>query len=203
MKTPKEYESNIKNRIITYEMLAKCIYSVNKRAKNYRDRESDIRNQRRSNRFFTDYYDSEEKYRDMKIKYYEYKDTLLQLVKPKVVHYEVFYKRIRYYDYEEKFNLLPESEVVYSGSYFDRDTKEEIEFKDVCEKRRRYFLLYEIAGYSFHLPLKEGEEENYSSLDCYNIDNFITKGKDVNELISMQFVKKVIKLIESNNYLLE
>ena len=37
MKTPKEYIENLKNRTITTEMLADCLYSVNKRAKNYRD----------------------------------------------------------------------------------------------------------------------------------------------------------------------
>ena len=31
MKTPKEYQDNLKNKIITEEMLADCLYSVNKR----------------------------------------------------------------------------------------------------------------------------------------------------------------------------
>lgn len=34
MVTPKEYEKNIKKGIITEKMLAECIYSVNKRARN-------------------------------------------------------------------------------------------------------------------------------------------------------------------------
>lgn len=33
MKTPKEYNDNIKNGIITSKMLTDCLYSVNKRAK--------------------------------------------------------------------------------------------------------------------------------------------------------------------------
>ena len=37
MKTPKEYTDNIKNGIITTSMLEAALYSVNKRAKNYRN----------------------------------------------------------------------------------------------------------------------------------------------------------------------
>ena len=37
MRTPKDFSENIKNGIITTEMLNECLYSVNKRAKNYRD----------------------------------------------------------------------------------------------------------------------------------------------------------------------
>lgn len=37
MKTDKKYSNNLKNGILTSEMLYNCIYSVNKRAKNNRD----------------------------------------------------------------------------------------------------------------------------------------------------------------------
>lgn len=39
MKTPKEYRDNLLNHIITKQMLVDCLYRVNKRAKNYRDKE--------------------------------------------------------------------------------------------------------------------------------------------------------------------
>lgn len=39
MKTPLEYTKNLKNKIITKQMLLDCLYSSNKRAKNYRDKE--------------------------------------------------------------------------------------------------------------------------------------------------------------------
>ena len=39
MRTPKEYADNIKKGIITTSMLEAALYSVNKRAKNYRDAE--------------------------------------------------------------------------------------------------------------------------------------------------------------------
>lgn len=37
MKPSKEYKEKLKNNIITSDMLYDCIYSANKRAKNYRD----------------------------------------------------------------------------------------------------------------------------------------------------------------------
>lgn len=37
MKTPPEYTKNLKKKLITEQMLSDCLFSVNKRAKNYRD----------------------------------------------------------------------------------------------------------------------------------------------------------------------
>lgn len=44
MKTPKKYTEMVKNRTLTKEMLGECIYSVNKRAKNHRDKVSEYAN---------------------------------------------------------------------------------------------------------------------------------------------------------------
>ena len=43
MKTPLEYTKNLKNHIITPQMLLDCIYSTNKRAKNWRVKEQEYR----------------------------------------------------------------------------------------------------------------------------------------------------------------
>lgn len=57
MRTPKEYTNNIKNHIITKQMLLDCLYSSNKRAKNWRDKEREYRHS-------YDYYGNEEKARE-------------------------------------------------------------------------------------------------------------------------------------------
>lgn len=62
MKTPPQYTKNLKNKIITEEMLINCLYSSNKRAKNYRDKISEYRNYFRSNRFAYDKYGNIEKF---------------------------------------------------------------------------------------------------------------------------------------------
>lgn len=59
MRTPKEYMNNIKVGIITDKMLAESLFSVNKRAKNCRDKEREYRNS-------YDIYNNCEKYREQK-----------------------------------------------------------------------------------------------------------------------------------------
>lgn len=61
MRTPKEYTDNINCGIITKRMLSDCLFSVNKRAKNFRDKEREYHNYYRSNRYAYDKYDNEEK----------------------------------------------------------------------------------------------------------------------------------------------
>ena len=43
MKTPKAYTDMVKKREITKDVMAQCIYSVNKRAKNSRDKIQEIK----------------------------------------------------------------------------------------------------------------------------------------------------------------
>ena len=38
-----DYQDNLKKKIITEKMLADCLYSVNKRAKNYRDKANEYK----------------------------------------------------------------------------------------------------------------------------------------------------------------
>ena len=74
MKTPKEYRDNLKKCIITKQMLSDCLYSVNKRATNWRDMEREYRHNRH------DYYDNEEKAREKKQYYYSLKIRCLLLL---------------------------------------------------------------------------------------------------------------------------
>ena len=67
METPKEYSKNLKNNILTTEMLIDCLFSVNKRAKNCRDKEREYRDKFRGCRY-GDKYGTEEKYREKKRK---------------------------------------------------------------------------------------------------------------------------------------
>lgn len=44
MRTPVEYTNNLKKGIITDQMLVDCLFSVNKRAKNWRDKHENVEN---------------------------------------------------------------------------------------------------------------------------------------------------------------
>lgn len=81
MKTPKEYRDNLLNHIITKQMLVDCLYSVNKRAKNYRDKERKQRAYSRCHRY-VDNSAFIEGAREKKLEMYRMKDMLLQILTP-------------------------------------------------------------------------------------------------------------------------
>jgi hypothetical protein len=165
MKTPKEYVKNLKNKTITQNMLCDCLFSVNKRAKNCRDK---IREYKSYNYNYSyhkwDYIDDYESKRDT---YYDMKNQFLSILTPICIH------ELKHYDW-----------------YTD----------NICSIE--YFLFYTIGEYSFHSPIQKDDLVKYK-LDIIEIDNLNTHGKDINDLLSNQFVQKVLNLIKSGDYVLE
>lgn len=89
MVTPSEYKELLKKRTLTTEMIATIIYSLNKRAKNWRDRNMEAYKKAKKIRnwnLLTDNTDrSSEKY--PVLNYYKMKDyILLTLFEPSAVH---------------------------------------------------------------------------------------------------------------------
>ena len=155
MKTNKEYQTNLKNKIITESMLYDCLFSLNKRAKNCRDKKNE-------------YWRSEYKwdYIERMNEYYNHKDFLLKsILKPTLIHKQTTY-----------------------NYYGDRNVL--------------YFLFYEMPQGTFHLPIDEHYAKNGDhGLKIERIqDDFYTHGKEIDGLLSVQFVKKVIDLVESKDY---
>lgn len=178
MKTPKEYSENLKNRVLTKNMLIDCLFSVNKRAKNCRDKEKEYRNKSKNkiNKFYYDKYDTEGKYREKKEEYYFHKEKILSLFTPSCIHKE---------------------------KYYDQDMQEVVYFVDVLMLKEKYYLFYDMGEYSFHTPICEKDLELYSNLEIKEINTLLTYGKEIKELVSTQFVKKVIDLIDSGQYVNE
>lgn len=76
MKTSAEYTKNLKNKIITSDMLYDSIFSLNKRAKNNRD----MKNQYSWSRYYWSYANKMNEY-------YRQKDFLIKkFLKPKLIH---------------------------------------------------------------------------------------------------------------------
>ena len=125
MRTPEEYTRNLKNHVITMQMLEDCLFSVNTRASNWRDKEREYREYRH------DYYDNVSKARCTKEAYYHQKDIMLTVLNPVCIHVETYTHcgRERFYDYEEEYwDYLKAKEFVYRGLYWDNDEKREVEF---------------------------------------------------------------------------
>lgn len=83
MKTSKLFSENIKKGIITKDMLGSALYSVNKRAKNCRDREWAYKH---NGYYYPNKYRYIDDYHEKKQKYYDYKDEMLKLVSPVCIH---------------------------------------------------------------------------------------------------------------------
>ena len=203
MRTPKRYTDLIKNKKITNQIIAECIYSVNKRAKNYRDKIED------SNQagFYKYKEINNEKAKEQKERYYSMKEDLLLNFSPKLVHKQyVGEKRQRVYSYQKNYEKLyneKRNDIVWENSYYDYDRNKEVEFFDYTlgEKKYLYFLYYEIGEYSFHTPITEERVEKNTQLEIKEIDeNFQTHGADIVDLLSTQFVQKVIDLLDSGDY---
>ena len=203
MRTPKRYTDLIKNKKITNQIIAECIYSENKRAKNYRDKIED------SNQagFYKYKEINNEKAKEQKERYYSMKEDLLLSFSPKLVHKQyVGEKRQRVYSYQKNYEKLyneKRNDIVWENSYYDYDRNKEVDFFDYSlgEKKYLYFLYYEIGEYSFHTPITEERAEKNTELEIKEIDeNFQTHGADIVDLLSTQFVQKVIDLLDSGDY---
>lgn len=118
MKTPKEYTKNLKNHIITEDMFCDCLYSVNKRAKNFRDKAQSYR--------YNPYYRGDYQTEDMD-RYYGYKDQFLSLLTPVCIHKQnVGYETRRVYDYEKDYRKMSNRNIVWQNCYYDRNEDREV-----------------------------------------------------------------------------
>ena len=203
MRTPKRYTDLIKNKKITNQIIAECIYSVNKRAKNYRDKIKDYK----QGGFYKYKEDNIENAKEQKEKYYSMKEDLLLNFSPKLIHKKYDREKIqRVYSYQKNYEKLyneKRNDIVWENSYYDYDRNKEVDFFDYSlgEKKYLYFLYYEIGEYSFHTPITEERAEKNTELEIKEIDeNFQTHGADIVDLLSTQFVQKVIDLLDSGDY---
>ena len=188
---------------ITNEIIAECVYYVNKRAKNYRDKIKEYKNGRSHQHLESNIEKAEEEMG----KYYQLKEEFLKVFTPNLIYKQfIGEKKKRVYSYEKNYEkLLKEktNDIFWKNSYYDYDKDMEIEFFDyhLGTKKYLYFLYYEIGEYSFHSPVSEKIAESNTELEIQEIDeNFKTHGSKNEGLLSMQFVKKVLELLQSEDY---
>lgn len=186
MKTPPEYTKNLKKKTITEQMLSDCLFSVNKRAKNYRD-------QAQKHKF--DYYGGASQRAEME-RYYSYKEQFLSFLEPICIHKQyIGQERRRVYDYDSDYHKMKGRTIVWENCYYNYQEDREVWFYDyeTSEAKYLYFLYYELGDRSFHSPVNLGE---YKDLPIVPIDDdFTTYGKDIEDLISAQFVIKVLNTL--------
>ena len=142
MVTPKVFQNNLKNGIITTEMLTEAIYSVSKRAKHHRDMEQQYRDneswRQSMNHYYYDKYDNASKSAERKEYFYKQKDTMLELLEPTEIHTSTHYREETIYEYDYEYEAMKDnSGVIRRGkekmycfegeiSYYDRNLGESI-----------------------------------------------------------------------------
>ena len=203
MRTPQNYTQLVNDKKITNEMIAECIYSVNKRAKNHRDRIRKYKEDRYNPYAARNIENAE----DEMEKYYTMKEEMLTVFEPSLIHEQyVGEEKKRVFSTEEDYDkLLQEksNDILRKGSYYDDENSIEVEFFDykLGRKKYLYFLFYEIGEYSFHLPISEQKAKKYTKLQIKEIDqDFKTHGANIKGLLSTQFVNKVLRLLQSGGY---
>ena len=206
MRTPAAYNNNLKNHIITMQMLVDCLYSSNKRAKNWRDKQSDYFCRRKYCGMY-DKYGNEGNAREKKEEYYHQKEVMLSVLNPICIHKEHLrddYAKERIYDYEDEYWEYKDKGIfIHTGSYYDKELRQEVEFGDIIAEVfpvYKYYLFYDVgSSHTFHTPIKEEDVSKYD-LPVVEIDKLDTRGYDIADLLSNQFVKKVIELIMSEDF---
>lgn len=175
MKTSKEFNVNLKKGIITLAMIAACLESVDKRAKNHQAKENEYR------REIPARYGNAARSCKMKKEYSAKRDKLLDFVEiePMCIH------------------------SVNTGGI--RTCRSATQRKYEKAPETYYFLYYQVNGNSFHKPISEDPldhydtekvTQEYSDLDIVAVGLSKILGCDIKRLISAQFVAKVIKVLE-------
>jgi hypothetical protein len=160
MKTNKEWTKNLKNKIITEDVIDMVLFSLNKRAKNCREKKKE--NYQKSQNVYGKwkeiYHNACKKYKEKEMEYYEEKSYVLKTLFKPIEKHKIHGQIYLFYKISEK-------------------------------------------AHSYHMPVFTEEEQNLcAGLVEKELENFETDGKDILELASVPFCRKVIKLIEEGNF---
>lgn len=63
-------------------------------------------------------------------------------------------------------------------------------------------LFYQFKNHSFHSPISKERVKSMEDLPIVTLDDLVTEGKDVKDLLSVQFADKLLALVRSGNYTL-
>lgn len=204
MHTPEEYARSIKDRIITEPILSNCLYSANSRLTNWREREREFQIRMGENHFLYDRYEFQDRCESQKSKYIHQEEVLLSILQPICIQKEFAgYLRQRVYENEDRYDYLRRTgSFVNENFYFDQSAGTEVWYGDLelrDQPQYRYYLLYAAGGREFHHMIGENDVDEWG-LTVEEIGTLERVKFERKELLSPQFVTKVIDLIESGDY---
>lgn len=135
------------------------------------------------------------------MEYYSQKDKMLTLLKPNCIHETTEYHKERVYDYEpEYYEIYDSGNYLRSSGYYDKELHEYVEFVVVNVPHTSYYLFYDLGTHSFHTPIEQSDLKKYPELQVVDIGELNTYGEEITELVSNQFVAKLMSLIRSGDF---
>ena len=176
---------------ITKRMLSDALYSVNKRAKNYRD------DKRRGI----------ENAAEMERAMYDRKTILLSLLDPVYVHREPLYeteqvdqKNPAFFD--KLLQAVLDDTIIWWSDYYKKNN-ELVHFFLIKKELigYQYYLFYPFMEHSYHQPISEEDLVYYSDLPIRDIQNLATTG-DTN-VIPLEEVDEMIQWILDDDYVFD
>jgi hypothetical protein len=192
MKTPQKYLNELKKGNLSEKLIGIVLYSINKRAKNYRDKIGAYRGNH------SDFYDELNNQKMDEL--YMMKDDILNLFVPTKIHsvkrYTSPYLACRNYcgEYDD-FCWQKEDSDYWIESPCNECKRKKVK---TAYKRTDYFLFYEIGDHSFHSPIKDEEVSDWN-LPMEEIESLLISGAKTKDLLSSQFCKKVHQHLMNNS----
>lgn len=207
MDTPEIFYENLSKGIITYEMLDLALFSLNKRAKNYRDQKRKAKKSlyAQAQLFGFSNPDNPEEAERMEKEFYAKKERLLQIVKPVCVHQELAgYKKDYIYDKDE---------IDYADIFIDSIFHNRVLDRGICRKEGkdirffvrkgepyyRYYFFRCIGTHTYHSPINK-ETALSSGLPIHIINEIKTEGERNENLIPEDSVDQMLALVDSETY---
>lgn len=144
------------------------------------------------------------KYHKKKLEYYQMKKVLLSILEPAHIQKGEVLQRKRTYDYEEGYeDILKSGNYVNNSGFYDPDRKEHVEFVVQMIPETVYYLTYTLSNRTFRVPLEESEIKQYPDLEVVDVGRITPVYGDITaDMLSVQFVEKILLLIKNRNYTL-
>ena len=189
----------------TDENIASALYTINKSAKVSRDTKNrSYYNEYKYTHYIPNTYGNANKYHKKKLEYYQMKKVLLSILEPAHIQKGEVLQRKRTYDYEEGYeDILKSGNYVNNSGFYDPDRKEHVEFVVQMIPETVYYLTYTLSNRTFRVPLEESEIKQYPDLEVVDVGRITPVYGDITaDMLSVQFVEKILLLIKNRNYTL-
>ena len=195
MLTPEKFKREVACKRPSEMLLGEVIHSLTCRAKNAAEKEKQYHSSKP---------EYSEEYRAKKREYWGLRTHIIKhtAIYPSEVHYVHRYAdKIICYDecisYQEYLRALNDDKEALFAEVPCRERCPSRQIKSVYQKTD-YYLFFKIGSYTFHTLSSEQESLKYKHLPHVELKEVFFDGEDVNNLLPVQFCRKVYELFNAS-----